>query len=36
VRKLNSPRVWDEVARLFLRSIPLVPAPEIFDLLKEV
>jgi len=34
--KLNSPRVWAKVARLFLRTIPLVPGPEIFDLLVEV
>jgi len=27
---------WDKVARLFLRTIPLLPGPEIYDLLKEL
>ena len=27
---------WDKVARLFLRSIPVLPGPEIYDLLKDL
>jgi len=27
---------WDKVARLLLRSLPILPAPEIYDLLKDL
>jgi len=27
---------WDKVARLFLRTIPVLPGPEIYDLLKDL
>lgn len=35
-KKQPSGMDWDKVARLFLRSLPLLPGPEIYDLLKDL